>query len=460
MSNRLRTMHDLDRTVVAVATPPGRGGVGCFRLSGPDAHRLSDSLFRAAGPPATYARAEFGRFLDRDGQVVDHGYRVRFQGAASFTGEPVTELWTHGSPPVLSALVEAAVALGAMPAEPGEFAYRAMVHGRIDLARAEAIRDLVDATTRYQAKLAHAQAEGALSRTLAPIRAALSDLIVRTEAAVEFEDETETHLTAGALTGGLADLLESCRRLIAGFRTGRVVREGASLVITGLPNTGKSSLFNRLLVRERAIVTATPGTTRDTLEETLDLDGVPVRLTDTAGLRDDAGPVEREGVRRAQEAQERADLVLLVLDRSRQLTAAERDGLARAVAAPTHTVVVLNKIDLPAVPGGPEPTGGTVPVSAVTGEGCNRLKTVIRERLVGPAGSFEDPRVTNVRHAEALEKMGQALTRAAEAAQSGIPEELVLEDLKAAMAQLGAITGEFTTGDLLDRIFSTFCIGK
>jgi tRNA modification GTPase len=187
-------MHDLDRTVVAVATPPGRGGVGCIRLSGPDAHRMSDALFRSAGDGDRYSRAEFGRFLDRHGQVVDHGYRVRFPESGSFTGEPVAELWAHGSPPVLSALVEAAAELGAMPAEPGEFAYRAMVHGRIDLARAEAIRDLVDATTRYQAKLAHAQAEGALSRTLKPIRDDLSELIVRTEAAVEFEDEAETHL--------------------------------------------------------------------------------------------------------------------------------------------------------------------------------------------------------------------------------------------------------------------------
>ena len=453
-------MHDFDLTVVAVATPPGRGGVGCIRLSGPDAHRLSDSLFRSSGTPERYARAEFGRFLDRAGQVVDHGYRVRFQSSASFTGEPVAELWTHGSPPVLSALVEAAAELGAMPAEPGEFAYRAMVHGRIDLARAEAIRDLVDATTRYQAKLAHAQAEGALSRTLAPIREALSDLIVRTEAAVEFEDEIETHLQEGALVRGLADLRESCSRLIAGFRTGRVVREGASLVITGLPNTGKSSLFNRLLVRDRAIVTDTPGTTRDTLEETLDLDGVPLRLTDTAGLRDNAGPVEREGVRRAQEARDRADLVLLVLDRTRKLTETELDGMEQVAADPDRTVVVLNKIDLPAAPDAPEPGNRIVPVSALTGEGCNRLKTVIRERLVGPAGSFEDPVVTNVRHAEALEKMEQALSRGAEAVRSGIPEDLVLEDLREAMHQLGAITGEFTTDDLFDRIFSTFCIGK
>ncbi len=453
-------MHDLDLTVVAVATPPGRGGVGCIRLSGPDAHHVSDGMFRTSGSGRPVARATFGRFLDRSGQVVDHGYRVLFPKDGSFTGEPVAELWTHGSPPVLSALVEAAAGLGATPAEPGEFAYRAMVHGRIDLARAEAIRDLVNATTRYQAKLAHAQAEGSLSRTLAPLVETLSDLIVRCEAAVEFEDESETDLKEGALTCGLAELREACGRLIAGFQTGRVVREGASLVITGLPNTGKSSLFNRLLVRDRAIVTATPGTTRDTLEETIDLDGVPLRLTDTAGMRAGAGPVESEGVRRALEARERADLVLLVLDHSREITEEEQAGLDRAVADPERSVVVLNKIDLPGATGTREAADVVVPVSALTGEGCNRLKAVIREKLVGPAGSFEDPLVTNVRHAEALLKTGQALAQAAEAAEAGIPEDLVLEDLREAMRHLGSITGEFTTEDLFDRIFSTFCIGK
>jgi len=453
-------MHDLDLTVVAVATPPGRGGVGCIRLSGPDAYSMSARLFRSAATDPPEPGILFGRFLDRDGQVVDHGYQVLFREGASFTGEPVAELWTHGSPPVMSILVEAAAELGAVPAEPGEFAYRAMVHGRIDLARAEAIRDLVDATTRYQAKLAHAQAEGSLSRTLAPLVEMLSDLIVRTEAAVEFEDEAETHLKDGVLTRSLAELQEGCRRLVAGFHTGRVFREGASLVITGLPNTGKSSLFNRLLVRDRAIVTDTPGTTRDTLEETIDLDGVPVRLTDTAGLRDGAGPVESEGVRRAVEARERADLVLLVLDRSRERTDAEMDGLDRAAADPDRNVTVLNKSDLPAAEGSPPADDGMVEVSALTGEGCNRLKTVIREKLVGPAGSFEDPLVTNIRHAEALEKTGQALSRAAGAAVAGIPEDLVLEDLREAMQRLGSITGEFTTEDLFDRIFSTFCIGK
>jgi tRNA modification GTPase len=453
-------MHDLDLTVAAVATPPGRGGVGCIRLSGPDAVRISDSLFRPSSPGQPAGQAVFGRFLDHDGQVVDHGYRVLFEEGRSFTAEPVVELWTHGSPPVLSALLEAAAEQGAMPAEPGEFAYRAMVHGRIDLSRAEAIRDLVEATTRYQARLAHAQAEGSLSRTLAPLVEQLSDLIVRTEAAVEFEDEAETHLQDGMLRRSLAELGTACDRLVAGFNTGRVFREGASLVITGLPNTGKSSLFNRLLVRDRAIVTATPGTTRDTLEETIDLDGVPVRLTDTAGLREGAGEVESEGVRRAVEARERADLVLLVLDRSRRLTRMERADLEQAVADPERTVVVWNKIDLPSGTGSPDPAPQAVPVSALTGTGCNRLKTVIREKLVGPAGSFEDPLVTNVRHAEALQKTGQALTRAGDAAARGIPEDLVLEDLQDAMRSLGSITGEFTTDDLFDRIFSTFCIGK
>ncbi len=459
-------MHDLDLTVVAIATPPGRGGVGCIRLSGPDAHSIGDRLFRPAGSSGSAVedgRTSFGHFLDEDGKVLDHGYLVRFREARSFTGEPVCELWTHGSPPVQGALVEAATVCGAEPAEPGEFAYRAMMKGRIDLTRAEAIRDLVNATTRYQAELAHAQAEGALSRALAPIRDSLCELIVRVQAAVEFEEEVETHLPAGRMLRTLQEVRVAGRKLLAGFRTGRLVREGASLVITGAPNVGKSSLFNKLLLRDRAIITDTPGTTRDVLEESLDLNGIPVRLTDTAGLRATKEPVESEGVRRAIEARDRADIVIVVLDGSRPFTNLEQDALQLAHKEQDRTLVVMNKIDLPACAdrmAGPDSPAGAIPVSALTGTGCDRLKDAIHNILIGPAGDFEDPVVTNVRHAEALEKMDTALERALQAAENGLSEELVQEDLDEAMKQLGSITGQFSTEDLFDRIFSTFCIGK
>jgi len=452
-------MHDLDVTLVAVATPPGRGGVGCVRISGPDAGTIAAGLFRPADPKGlATGRLAFGRFLDRDGRAIDHGYRVEFPAEASFTGESTSELWPHGSPAVLAALVEAAIGAGAVPAGPGEFTYRALRNGRLDLVRAEAVRDLVAARTLYQARVAFAQAEGALSRRLAPLREGLADLIARAEAAVEFVDESETHLPPGELRRGIEEAAAVCDDLLDGFRHGRVVREGASLVITGLPNVGKSSLFNALLSRERAIVTELPGTTRDTLEEHLDLGGVPVRLVDTAGLREAGGLAESEGVRRARAARQEADLVMLVLDGSRPIESEEREALESAGGAGgVPTIVVVNKIDLPAV--APPPGPDALQVSARTGRGLDTLRTEIRERVAG-TGPVEDPILTDARHAHAVERAREALYRASKAAVEGLSEELVLEDLRETMHNLGSITGEFTTEDLYDRIFSTFCIGK
>jgi len=450
-------MNDLDVTLVAVASPPGRGGVGCVRISGPDAGTVAARLFRPAKGHATGCPV-FGRFLDRDGRPIDHGYLVEFPAGASFTGESTSELWPHGSPAVLAALVEAAIGAGATPAGPGEFTYRALRNGRLDLARAEAVRDLVAARTLYQARVAFAQAEGALSRRLAPLREGLADLIARAEAAVEFVDESETHLPSRELRRGIEEAAATCDDLLGGFRHGRVVREGVSLVITGLPNVGKSSLFNALLSRERAIVTEMPGTTRDTLEEHLDLGGIPVRLVDTAGLREAGDVVESEGVRRARAARQEADLVMLVLDGSRPIEPAERETLESAGEdARMPTIVVVNKIDLPAVASLPGPAA--VWVSARTGRGLETLRKEIRERVAG-TGPIEDPILTDARHAHAVERAREALDRASKAAVEGLSEEWVLEDLRDAMHNLGSITGEFTTEDLYDRIFSTFCIGK
>jgi tRNA modification GTPase len=357
---------------------------------------------------------------------------------------------------VLSALVEAAVEAGAAPAGPGEFTYRALRNGRLDLTRAEAVRDLIASRTLYQARVAFAQAEGALSRRLAPLREQLVDLIARTEAAVEFVDESETHLPDGELGRSVARAAGVCADLLAGFRRGRVVREGATLVITGLPNVGKSSLFNALLARERAIVTEVPGTTRDTLEEHLDLGGIPVRLVDTAGLRDVGDAVEREGVRRARLAREEADLVMVVLDSSRDPEARELELLSQA-AENDRVVVAVNKIDLTG--GMTTPPPGAHRVSALTGEGLDELRAGLGERIVG-AGPMEDPILTDARHARAIRRTAEALEKAVRGAATGLSEELVLEDLREAMHNLGTITGELTTEGLYDRIFSTFCIGK
>jgi tRNA modification GTPase len=456
-------LRDLSSTLVAIATPPGRGGVGCVRISGDDAPRIAAALFSAASErdEARPGTARFGRFLGRDGAALDHGYLVEFEAGRSFTGEATAELWPHGSPAVLAELLETAMAHGAVAAGPGEFTYRALSNGRLDLARAEAVRDLVEARTLYQARVAFAQAEGALSRRLAPLRLALEEWIARGEAAVEFVDEAETHLPKGDLHGPIDELLDTCRSLLAGFRTGRVVRDGATLAMVGLPNVGKSSLFNRLLDRERAIVTELPGTTRDTLEEQVNLDGIPLRLIDTAGLREVADPVESEGVRRAEQAREEADLVLLVLDGSRPMDELERAAIERALGEEEkdRTVLALNKSDLKRGPGRDLPPGTALTVSALTGDGIDDLRAELRRRLVG-GGILEDPIVTDSRHARALEAAAAALERAREAARGGLSDELLLEDMREARGQIGEITGEFGNEALYDRIFSTFCIGK
>lgn len=441
-----------------MATPPGRGGIGCVRLSGDRAREIAERIFRPLSQAAILPDSppRFGRFLGRDGSPIDHGYLVLFSDTRSYTGEPTAELWTHGSPAVLSELVASAVAAGAVPAGPGEFTYRALRFGRIDLTRAEAVRDLIAARTLYQARVAFAQAEGALSKRLEGVKEALSDWIARGEAAVEFVDEAETHLLRGDLLRGIERLREETAALVAGFRTGRVVREGATVAIVGLPNVGKSSLFNRILEHDRAIVSSEPGTTRDTLEATLDLGGVPVRLIDTAGLRDIEDVVESEGVRRARAAREEADVAILVLDAGRSAEPSELQALEEA--SPDRTLVVVNKVDLST--GEPAASiGSALRVSARTGEGIDALRKTLASMLLG-AGPVEDPILTDARHARAIEEARACLERARKAATSGLPEELILEDLRGALREIGVVTGEVGSDDLYDRIFSTFCIGK
>ncbi len=450
-------MHDLSTTVVAVATAPGRGGIGCLRISGPQALDIASTLFRdrPGGGLPDHGRPAYGTFLDERGAAVDRGYAVVFPAARAYTGEPTVELWTHGSPPVLEALVTAALCRGASAAGPGEFTYRALRHGRLDLPRAEAVRDLIAARTRYQAHVAFSQMEGSLSRSLAPLRDELIDLLARGEAAIEFADEAETHLAAGALSSRVAALLERARAFLADARRGRLVREGAKVALSGVTSVGKSSIFNRLLGSDRAIVSAMPGTTRDTLEDAVDILGIPVTLIDTAGLRAVTDPIEAEGVRRAKSAASESDLVVIVLDASRALLGEERGAIATRLASdPAHTLIAANKIDLS---GGRVPWPDALPISAATGAGFERLRQAIGHALGG--GAIEDdPVFTNARHIAALSAMVLALARADEARVLG--DEIVVEELRAAVVALGEIGGELATGDLYDRIFSTFCIGK
>ena len=449
-------MHDLSATVVAIATPAGRGGLGCIRISGGRAFEIAQQLFAPAKRlPSAGGAPRFGRFLDREAAPLDHGYLLYFAPGRSFTGEATAELWTHGSPAVLQELIDASIAAGAVAAGPGEFTYRALRNGRIDLARGEAIHDLIEARTRYQARVAFEQTEGSLSRRIAPLREQLEEWIARGEAAVEFVEESETHLGSGDLARAIAAAREECDQLQASYQRGRVVRDGARLVLVGRPNVGKSSLFNRLLESDRAIVTEIAGTTRDTLEEDLNLNGVPVRLVDTAGLREVQDLVEREGVGRAKRALEEADLVLLVLDGSRRPDDLELETLRRAKDEVGRWVAVTNKSDLSAA----QPVEQTLAVSAHRGDGIDQLREQLAAQL--SAGEMrETPTITNSRHAAAIERAQSSLACAAVALEQGLSEELVLEDLQQARRELGEITGEFGIDDLYDRVFTTFCIGK
>ena len=446
-------MHDLSTTLVAVATAPGRGGLGCVRLSGERAHEIARVLFR---PRSARRGLRFGAFLDEAGHRIDHGYLVEFEPDRSFTAEPSAELWAHGSPPVLAALVRAAIAQGAVPAGAGEFTYRALRRGRLDLARAEAVRDLIAARTVEQARSAFSQVEGTTARRVAPLRELLVDLTARTEAAVEFVDEADVAPSVELLVSGTARALTLSRELLEEARRGRVLREGVRVAICGAPSVGKSSLFNRILGLERAIVSPTPGTTRDTLEETVDLDGVPVTLVDTAGLRPVEDPVEAEGVKRAHAAAAEADLTLLVLDATRGLTADEARALDRAAGRPA--LVVANKVDL--LPSGEPPRHPPgLPISVRTGLGWDAFREAFRRTLFA-GGTGEGTALTNVRHALALERVAGALARGHAAARGGLSDEAVLVDLREALDGLAEITGDVGTEDLYDRIFATFCIGK
>jgi tRNA modification GTPase len=448
-------VHDLSTTLAAIATAPGRGGVGCVRISGPDAYAIAQTLFSPRGVfelPGD-GRPRFGSFLDDEGRPIDHGYLVAFPADRAYTGEPTVELWPHGSPPVLEALTRAAVARGAVLAGPGEFSYRALRRGRLDLARAEAVRDLVSARTAYQARVAFAQLEGALARRLAPLKESLVDLMAKGEASIEFADEAETHLPAGGLGSGLTAALAAAEALLEEARRGCVVREGARVALSGATSVGKSTLFNRLLGRDRAIVSPVPGTTRDTLEETIEVGGIPVTLIDTAGVRAAGDAVEAEGVRRARAAAFEADVVLLVLDAGRPLQPEEEAALARDGG---KSIVVANKVDLVSSGAAALPWPSALPISARTGEGLDALTDALRSAIRGPG--LEDPVLTNARHAAALEAAVAALGRARDVLPLG--EEIVLEELRAAAAALGEITGEVGNEDLYDRIFTTFCIGK
>ena len=450
---------NLDDTIVAVATPPGRGGIGVVRLSGPQARAIAAPLLRTK-LELEPGRAVFTELIEPvNGERVDEVVVTYFGKPHSYTTDDVVEISAHGSPVVLRHLVELATAAGARLAEPGEFTMRAFLNGRIDLTQAEAVRDLIESQTLYQAKVAAQQLEGALSRRLQPIKKELVELIAVMEAGIDFAEDDVAVLPAQEIVARIAAVRDPLEQLRASFAYGKIVHEGLTLAIVGRPNVGKSSLFNRLVERERAIVTATPGTTRDLVTETVALGGIPIKLVDTAGIRPSTDEAESIGIRKSYEALSEADMVLVVLDSTRQVSPEDHDLIG--ACAGRRALAVGNKSDLPGAHA-PHLDGFKVfRTSAVTGEGIPALRQEILAQISGHAGGEQETGfLTNIRHQRLVEQALSSLDAARKAVAGKIPHEMIMLDLYGALRPLDSITGETTTDDILNLIFSSFCIGK
>jgi tRNA modification GTPase len=447
---------NLNDTIAAVSTPSGRGGLGVIRLSGPASRRIAESILRLSAPWQSW-QAGLASLLDHDGHAIDQVVATFYAAPKSYSAEDVVEISCHGSPIVLRHALQRAVEAGARLAEPGEFTLRAFLNGRIDLPQAEAVRDLIDATTLYQARVAAQQAGGSVSRRIAPLKEHLVELIALLEAGIDFAEDDVSVAAAGEILRRLEPVLAGVRALVRSFQYGSLVREGIMLAIVGRPNVGKSSLFNRLLEQDRAIVTDIPGTTRDLVSETSSIGGIPVKLYDTAGIREETGLVETLGIERSYQAMADADLALIVLDASEPVSAADEALIARA----HRHLLVANKCDL--VPGlaGESACPTALAVSALTGQGIAELREAILG-AVAPPGAFENETgfITSVRHEQLLRESASYLEKAAGAVAAGIPHEMLLLDLYSALRPIDAITGATTADDILNRIFSTFCICK
>jgi len=460
-------------TIVAVSTPPGRGGIGIVRLSGPEAASIATQLVRLR-QTLEHGRARLADVLDEaddpdaaDAQVdegrIDEAMVTLFGAPHSYTSEDLVEIAAHGSPVVLELLLGRALKLGARLAQPGEFTERAFLSGKLDLTQAEAVRDLIDAQTLTQARQAASQMGGALSRRVGPVKQGLVELIALLEAGIDFAED-DVDVTPGAeIARRIGELTPPLSALEASFARGRIVHDGLTLAIVGRPNVGKSSLFNCLVERDRAIVTATPGTTRDTVSERISLEGIPLELVDTAGLREglhgSLEEAEQLGIRRSREALADAALVVVVLDATESLNDEERRLLAAVEGRPA--LVAVNKSDL-IVPGQALPDCAELRVlatSALTGAGIAELRERILDLATGGAAA-EPGMLTSLRHQQAIAAALTALADAAQANANSIPHEMILLDLYRALWALDSLTGQTTTDDILNLIFSTFCIGK
>lgn len=487
-------------TIVAISTPAGRGGLGVVRLSGPCAVDIATRLIKLPKLPLETQRATVGFFSASESDtVLDQVVVTCFHAPHSYTAEDVVEISCHGAPVILRHLEECCLAQGARAAEPGEFTLRAFLNGRIDLTQAEAVRDLIESQTLYQARVAAQQLQGSVSTSLKPHKQVMLELIARLEAGIDFAEDDVSVIDWQEILTRIDGISTDLQRLVDGYEYGRIVREGLTLAIVGRPNVGKSSLFNRLLNSERAIVTPIPGTTRDTVAETANLGGIPLRFVDTAGIRDTLDPVEKIGVERTFSAIADSNLRLVVVDVSEAWT--EDDEALLAKLRPLGALLVaLNKSDLAPHPSNAAPGFRTAPAgttadagmkdgaatapanlqnsaaaevdlgltppgmvrtSALTGEGIDELKEKILAlaapaRNIGAEGEF----ITNLRHQQLFKYSLAGLAKARAAAEQKIPHEMLLLDLYDSLRPLDLITGATYTDDVLDIIFKTFCVGK
>ncbi len=513
---------NLDDTIVAIATPAGRGGIGVVRLAGPEARVIAAPMLRlnrllepgravrcdliepaadmGTDAPSTSSGQALGRpelaELRSAGQVgapastrtgvqsparIDEVVVTYFAKPHSYTTDDIVEISAHGSPVVLRHIVELSLARGARLAEPGEFTMRAFLNGRLDLTQAEAVRDLIDSQTLFQAKVAAQQLEGALSNRLKPIKQKLVDLIALLEAGIDFAEDDISVAPDATILARIAQIRTPLVQLAATFTYGKIVHQGLTLAIVGRPNVGKSSLFNRLVERERAIVTAQPGTTRDLVSETVAIGGIPVELVDTAGIRRALDEAESMGIKKSMEALADADLVLVVIDKTQPLSHEDLELLTQVEGR--QAIIVENKSDLPSMhedeathTGADAPSTGSgqalgrpaerssavrIPTSALTGEGIPALRAAILNHVAGDSTTqLESGFLTSVRHQKLVNDALTALDAATNAVAARVPHEMLLLDLYGALRPLDEITGATTTEDILALIFSTFCIGK
>ena len=484
---------NLDDTIVAIATPPGRGGIGIVRLAGPQAKAIADPMLRL-GHDLEPGRATVCDLVEPDGGMVsgvsrtgvsaphdplgriDEVVVTYFAQPHSYTTDDIVEISAHGPPVVLRHVVDLSLARGARLAEPGEFTMRAFLNGRLDLTQAEAVRDLIDSQTLFQAKVAAQQLEGALSNRLKPIKKKLIDLIALLEAGIDFAEDDVSVAPDATILNRIAEVRAPLEQLAATFTYGKIVHQGLTLAIVGRPNVGKSSLFNRLVERERAIVTAQPGTTRDLVSETVAIGGIPVELVDTAGIRRALDEAESIGIKKSIEALADADLVLVVIDKTDPQNAEDQELLTQVEGRPA--IIVENKSDLqsqcgdgrPAHPSRAQlgqlssaspPTPPRISTSALTGEGIPALRAAILTHVAGDAATQQESGfLTSVRHQKLVDDSLTALHAATIAVAGKVPHEMLLLDLYAALRPLDEITGATTTDDILNLIFGTFCIGK